>query len=257
MKVNKKEMNNLEKYSLRMADSSWILGSRLAEYSSNGPFLEEDLAITNVGLDHIGFAESLYKYTAELLGDGRTADDLAFKRAEHEYVNVQLVEYPNEDFAYVMARQFLFDVFQYYFLTALKESKDDTFGVLAKKSLKEVTYHLRRSTQWMYRLGDGTQESHERLQKAINHLWMYTDELFYMNEVDKELMEQGIAVDLAKVHLEWKDKVKEVFDEATLEVPDYPKFSLKYGKDGFHTDYMGYILTEMQYLNNKYPDAKW
>ena len=249
-------MNDLQKYSLRIADNSWILGYRLAEYSSNGPFLEEDLAITNVGLDHIGFAESIYKYVAELEGE-KTADDLAFKRAEHEYYNLHLVEYPNEHFGYVMARQFMFDVYQYYFLEALQNSKDETLSALATKSLKEVTYHLRRSTQWMYRLGDGTEKSNQKIQEALNHLFMYKDELFYMDNIDKEMLAKGVGVDLVKIKELWETKVSEVLSEAKLTVPDLPKFSLRYGKDGYHTDYFGYILAEMQYLNNKYPNAVW
>lgn len=249
-------MNHLQKYSLRIADNSWILGNRLGEYSSKGPFLEEDLAITNVGLDHVGLAESVYKYVAELDGT-KSADDFAFRRAEHEYYNIQLVEYPNEDFAYIMARQFLFDVYQFFFLEALAESKDETLAALAQKSLKEVTYHIRRSTQWMYRLGDGTEVSHIKIQTAINHLWMYKDELFFMDETDEEMIKAGVGVDLNAVQEKWNERVEEVLTKATLTLPEMPVYSLEYGKNGHHTDYMGYILLDLQYLNNKYPDAKW
>ncbi len=249
-------MNHLQKYSLRIADNSWILGNRLGEYSSKGPFLEEDLAITNVGLDHIGLAEGVYKYVADLDGT-KSADDFAFRRAEHEYYNIQLVEYPNEDFAYIMARQFLFDVYQFFFLEALTESKDETLAALAQKSLKEVTYHLRRSTQWMYRLGDGTEVSHIKIQAAINHLWMYKDELFFMDETDEEMIKAGVGVDLNAVQEKWNERIQEVFTKATLTLPEMPVYSLEYGKNGHHTDHMGYILLDIQYLNNKYPDAKW
>ncbi|MCT4580470.1 MAG: phenylacetate-CoA oxygenase subunit PaaC [Flavobacteriales bacterium] len=249
-------MNHLQKYSLRIADNSWILGNRLGEYSSKGPFLEEDLAITNVGLDHIGLAEGVYKYVADLDGT-KSADDFAFRRAEHEYYNIQLVEYPNEDFAYIMARQFLFDVYQFFFLEALAESKDETLAALAQKSLKEVTYHLRRSTQWMYRLGDGTEVSHIKIQGALNHLWMYKDELFFMDETDEEMIKVGVGVDLKAVQDKWNERVEEVLTKATLTLPEMPVYSLEYGKNGHHTDHMGYILLDIQYLNNKYPDAKW
>ncbi len=249
-------MNSLQKYSLRIADNSWILGCRLAEYSSHGPFLEEDLAITNVGLDHVGLAEAIYKYVAELDGE-KSADDFAFRRAEQEYFNVQLVEYPNEHFGYIMARQFMFDVYQFYFLEALQNSKDETLAALAVKSLKEVTYHLRRSSQWMYRLGDGTTESHAKIQEALNHLFMYKDELFFMDETDEELIKSGVGVDLNNVKKMWEEKVSEVLTKATLQKPEVPHFSLEYGKNGHHTDYFGYILLDLQYLNNKYPDAVW
>lgn len=249
-------MNHLQKYSLRIADSSWILGNRLGEYCSKGPFLEEDLAITNVGLDHVGLSEALYKYVAELDGT-KSADDFAFRRAEHEYFNIQLVEYPNEDFAYIMARQFLFDVYQFFFLEALVESKDETLAALAQKSLKEVTYHIRRSTQWMYRLGDGTETSHLKIQGALNELWMYKDELFFMDVTDEEMIKAGIGVNLDSIKTKWEDRVNEVLTKSTLTVPENPLFSLQYGKNGHHTDYMGYILLDLQYLNSKYPDAKW
>lgn len=249
-------MNHLQKYCLRIADTSWILGNRLGEYSSKGPFLEEDLAITNVGLDHVGLAESIYKYVAEQDGT-KSADDFAFRRAEHEYLNIQLVEYPNEDFAYIMARQFMFDVYQFFFLKSLKESKDEVLASLAIKSLKEVTYHLRRSSQWMYRLGDGTELSHLKIQGALNELWMYKDELFFMDDTDEEMIKSGIGVDLNAVKAQWEYKVEEVLTKATLTVPENPLFSLQYGKNGHHTDYMGYILLDLQYLNSKYPDAKW
>lgn len=249
-------MNHLQKYSLRIADNSWFLGNRLGEYSSKGPFLEEDLAITNVGLDHVGLAEAIYKYVAELDGT-KSADDFAFRRAEHEYLNIQLVEYPNEDFAYIMARQFMFDVYQIFFLEALTESKDETLAALAIKSLKEVTYHIRRSSQWMYRLGDGTETSHLKIQGALNELWMYKDELFVMDATDEEMINAGIGVDLNALKPKWEARVTEVLTKATLTVPENPLFSLQYGKNGHHTDYMGYILLDLQYLNNKYPDAKW
>jgi len=172
-------------------------------------------------------------------------------------LNIHLVEYPNEDFAYIMARQFMFDVYQYFFLLELVNSKDETLASFAQKSIKEVTYHIRRSSQWMLRLGDGTEESHYKIQGALNELWMYKDELFFMDETDEEMIKSGIGVDLKSIQLKWQDRVEEVLSKATLTVPETPVYSLEYGKNGNHTDYMGYILLDLQYLNNKYPNAKW
>lgn len=249
--------NHLYNYCLRLGDTSLILSYRLAEYSSFGPFLEEDLAITNVGLDLIGQAESLYKYAAEIKGGGVSEDDIAYKRDEIDYLNLHLVEYPNEDFAFITVRQFFMDVYNYYLYSALKESADATIAAIAAKSLKEVTYHLKRSSEWMVRLGDGTEESHGRVQDAVNELWMYTDELFDMNETDKDLIAKGIAVDLSDIEKKWSQKVNDILLEATLNKPEHVKHSLVYGKNGGHTEFMGYILNDMQYLPSKYPDAIW
>ena len=248
--------HHIYKYCLRLGDTSLILSHRLSEYSSNGPFLEEDLSITNVALDLIGQAESFLKYAGEIKG-GITVDDLAYKRDEIDYFNLHLVEYPNEDFAYITARQFYIDVYNYYLYTALKNSSDSTIAAIAAKSLKEVTYHLKRSSEWIVRLGDGTEESHERIQTAINDLWMYTDELFDMDETDQALIGAGIGVDLEEIKDQWNTKVNDVLTEATLKRPEGVKHSLVYGKKGGHTEYMGYILNDMQYLTNRYPDAVW
>lgn len=248
--------NNLYKFCLRLGDTNFILSHRLGEYSSNGPFLEEDLSITNVALDLIGQGEAFYKYAAELKG-GITADDLAYRRDEIDYQNFHLVEYPNKDFAYITVRQFFIDTYNYYLYTALKSSTDETIAAIAAKSLKEVTYHLKRSSEWMLRLGDGTQESHDKTQTAVNHLWMYTDELFDMDDVHSALVSKGIAVDLSEIQNQWNDKVNAVLTEATLKKPDHVKHSLVYGKHGGHTECMGFILTDIQYLTNRYPDAIW
>jgi len=248
--------NNLYKFCLRLADTSFILSHRLSEFSSHGPFLEEDLSITNVGLDLIGQAEAFYNYAAELKG-GVSADDIAYTRDEIDYQNVHLVEYPNSDFAYITVRQFFMDAHNYYLYTALKNSSDATIAAIAAKSLKEVTYHLKRSSEWMLRLGDGTEESHEKVQKAVNDLWMYTDELFDMDTVHNELLKEGISVDLSEIKNLWNEKVDAILKEATLEKPNHVKHSLVYGKHGGHTEFMGYLLTDLQYLPNKFPDAIW
>lgn len=246
----------LFKYLLRLGDTSLIIGHRLGEYSSNGPFLEEDLAITNVALDHIGQAEELLKYAGEVEGEGRSEDDLAYKRPETEYYNVQLVEYPNKDFAYIMARQFYLDVFNVLLYRELTSSKDATLAAIAAKSLKEVTYHLRRSSEWIIRLGQGTEESKRRIQQALEDLWMYTGELFEMDDTDHELIDRGIAADLQQLMEQWVIKVQEILDRAGLSFPS-GNYMASGSRKGYHTENMGYILAEMQYLPRTYADAKW
>jgi len=247
---------DLYKYTLRLADNGLILSHRLAEYISCAPFLEEDLALTNTGLDLLGQSEALLKYAAEQNGSV-DEDYLAFGREEYEYYNFHMVEYPNEDYGYVIARQFLMDVFNYYNYTLLKDSKDKTIAAIAAKSIKEATYHLKRSSEWIIRLGDGTEESREKIQTCINDLWMYVDEFFETDEVHERLVAAGIAADISAVKTSWNKKVSEVLEAATLTKPTLPKYSLVYGKDGGHTDYMGYILTEMQFLKNRFPKAVW
>jgi ring-1,2-phenylacetyl-CoA epoxidase subunit PaaC len=243
-------------YTLRLADNGLILSHRLAEYVSRGPFMEEDLAITNVGLDLLGQAEAFLKYAAELK-EGITEDDLAFTRDEEEYTNFHLVEYPNEDYGYLIARQFLFDAFNISLYNHLRHSKDATLASIAAKSLKEVNYHYKRSSEWIVRLGDGTEESKLRIQKCFNELWMYTHELFEADELDREMATNGIGVDLSLIQADWIKRITEVFTEATLVIPAVPKHSLVYGKQGGHTEYMGYLLAEMQFLRVKYPNEVW
>lgn len=247
---------HLYKYTLRLADNGLILSHRLAEYISCAPFLEEDLALTNTGLDLLGQAEAFLKYAAEQRGD-TDEDYLAFARNEEDYYNFHIVEYPNEDYGYVIARQFLMDVFNYYNYKQLVESKDETIAAIAQKAIKEVTYHLRRSSEWIIRLGDGTDESKSRIQSCINDLWMYTDEFFELDDLHEELQKTGIASDLDMIRKQWHQKVGEVLEEATLTKPEQPKYSLVYGKDGGHTEYMGFLLADMQFLKNRYPEAIW
>ena len=249
-------MDNVIKYCLRIADNSLILSHRLGAYSSNGPFLAEDLAITNVALDHIGLAESMLNYVASISEKNISGDDLAFKRPEQEYFNCQLVEQPNIDFAYVMARQFFMDVFNVLFFTGLQSSKNEFLSGLAEKSLKEVTYHQRRSSEWMIRLGIGTEESKDRIQKATNNLWIYTDELFEMDLIDLKMVDEGVGIHLAPLRQKWKSKVIEVLDRANLGTPNH-LYVISGGRSGQHSEHMGHLLSEMQYLNSKYPDADW
>lgn len=246
----------LVKYLLRLGDTNLILGQRLAEWCGTGPFLEEDLAMTNISLDLFGTAEALLKYAAEVEGEGRTADDLTFLRPEREFTNVLLVEQPNVDFGATMLRQFFVDVFDYYHYVELAKSSDTTVAGIAAKALKESTYHLRHSESWVIRLGDGTEESHRRMQNALDELWRFTDELFEMNDVDAMLIEERIAVDLAPIKVKWQEKVEGVLREATLAIPENA-FMQRGGREGKHTEHFGFLIAEMQFLPRAYPDAKW
>ena len=247
---------SLYEYCLRLGDTPLILSQRIGEYCSKAPHLEEDLAITNVGLDLLGQAENFLNYAASLKEE-LTADELAFKRKEKDFRSLHLVEVPNIDFAYVLVRQFFIDVYHNLFYTSLCNSKDETIAGISKKSIKEVRYHLQRSQDWVIRLGQGTEESNHRLQVAINELWMYVDELFYDNEIDNEMTKEGIGVSNREIKNDWFNMVTDTLNDAGLSLPENIPYTLQYGKDGFHTEYMGYLLAEMQHLPLLYPDAKW
>ena len=247
---------SLFEYCLRLGDTPLILSQRIGEYCSKAPHLEEDLAITNVGLDLLGQAENFLTYAASLKEE-LTADELAFKRKEKDFRSFHLVEVPNIDFAYVLVRQFFIDVYHNLFYTSLCNSKDETIAGISKKSIKEVRYHLQRSQDWIIRLGQGTEESNHRLQVAINELWMYIDELFYDNEIDNEMTKEGIGVSNREIKNDWFNIVTDTLNDAGLSSPENIPYTLQYGKDGFHTEYMGYLLAEMQHLPLLYPDAKW
>ena len=247
---------SLYEYCLRLGDTPLILSQRIGEYCSKAPHLEEDLAITNVGLDLLGQAENFLTYAASLKEE-LTADELAFKRKEKDFRSFHLVEVPNIDFAYVLVRQFFIDVYHNLFYTSLCNSKDETIAGISKKSIKEVRYHLQRSQDWIIRLGQGTEESNHRLQVAINELWMYIDELFYDNEIDNEMTKEGIGVSNREIKNDWFNIVTNTLNDAGLSSPENIPYTLQYGKDGFHTEYMGYLLAEMQHLPLLYPDAKW
>lgn len=243
-------------YLLRLGDSSLIIGHRLSEWCGHGPILEEDIALINIALDFVGNATSLLKYAGEVEGKGRDEDDLAYMRDEREFRNLLITEQPNGDYAFTIARQFLFDTYMFFLYEELKSSKDETIAAIAVKSHKEITYHLRHTTEWMLRLGDGTAESHERMQNAVNELWMFTSEMFDMDEVDQILIKEGIAPDLNKVKAEWEKRVKEVIAEATLQLPT-TTFKQKGSREGKHSEHLGFLLAEMQYVHRAYPNAKW
>ena len=250
-------MNKLLPYILRQADNTLILGQRLAEWCGHGPVLEQDIALTNFSLDLIGQARSLYQYAAQVEGKGRSEDDLAYLRDAWDFYNVLLVELPKGDFAVTIARQFFFDAFNYYYYLELQNSQDKTLAAIAEKSIKEVTYHLRYSSEWTIRLGDGTEESHARMQRAVNDLWMYTAELCTPDELDREMLEAGIGVDLEKIAPLWQEKVTDILSQATLEKPPADAWMQKGGKQGQHTEHLGYILADLQFLQRTYPGTEW
>jgi ring-1,2-phenylacetyl-CoA epoxidase subunit PaaC len=253
IKMNK----NLIQYILGIADNALILGQRLGELCGHGPILETDIAMTNIALDLLGQTRSYYQYAAQLSNDDKvTEDTIAFLRNEREYRNVLLVEQPNTDFAYSITRQFLFDVYHLFLLTELQNSKDEKLQAIAQKSIKEVTYHVRFSSDWIIRLGDGTQESNEKLQNAINDLWTFTDELFHQTEADIAMVNENIGVDVTLLKDSFYKKINEILEEATLKTPE-SKYFQKGGKLGIHSEHMGYLLADMQYMQRSFPNMSW
>jgi ring-1,2-phenylacetyl-CoA epoxidase subunit PaaC len=242
-------MNSTINYTLYLADNALILGQRNAAWCGHGPVLEQDIAITNISLDLIGQARSFYQYAAELTGNGATEDSLAYLRTEREFKNVLLVEQPNGDWAQTILRQFFFSTYQFYLYQALLTHSDTRIAAIAEKSLKEVSYHMRWSSEWVIRLGDGTAESHSRLEKALEALWCYTGELFM-----PAAFETG--TDLAGLQSSWTLKVTSILEEATLVVPE-KVFMHSGGKTGTHSEQLGFILAELQYMQRTYPGAEW
>ena len=248
--------NNLVQYIYGIADNALLLGQRLGELCGHGPSLETDIAMTNITLDLLGQTRSYYQYAAQILGGNATEDTVALLRKEREYKNVLLVEQPNTDFAYSITRQFLFDIFHLALLEALENSKDETLAAIAKKSIKEVRYHARFSKDWIVRLGDGTLESKEKMQNAMDYLWAYTDELFHQTDADKAMVAEGVGVDVTKLKAPFYKKISEVLDEATLQTPTLDYFQ-KGGKQGIHSEYMGYLIADLQYMQRTYPNMNW
>jgi len=268
------------KYLLQLADDALILGHRLSEWCGHGPILEQDIAITNTALDHLGQARSLYQYAAELfnglpetdklsfitapaitakVGKGLpvTEDDFAYLRDSWEFRNVLLVEQPNDDWAYTIARSFFYDHYAVLLFTALESSNDDTLRAIAEKSLKEALYHRKWSSEWVIRLGDGTGESHTRMQEGINERWNYTGELFMSSQADQAMADAGTGAALQLLQGQWSQAIGEVISEATLQVPPADAWMHEGGKDGRHSEHLGYILAEMQYMQRAYPGMEW
>jgi ring-1,2-phenylacetyl-CoA epoxidase subunit PaaC len=258
--------NQLLNYTLHLADNSLILGHRNSEWTGHGPVLEQDIAISNIALDLIGQARNFYQYAATLINASTnqstsrlvTEDTLAYLRNENNFKNFLLVEQINGDWAKTILRQFFFSTYQFYLYQQLQNSKDNMLAAIAEKSLKEVTYHLRWSSEWVIRLGDGTEESHSRMLKAIDELWMYIDEMFEAVSYELIAESEGYGVDISLLKNDWRKKVKDVFDEATLPFPLGKESSVRwFGKEGKHSEHLGYILSEMQFLQREYPDSEW
>ncbi len=244
------------RYVLRLADTSLVLGQRLGERVGHAPALEEDLGLANISLDLIGQARLLLTYAGELEGRGRTEDDLAMSRDGSDFLNVSLVEQPNGDFGHTIVRQLLIDAYQLELYEALQHSTDARLPEIAAKALKETRYHFRYSAGWVVRLGDGTDESHRRVQAALDELWPFTVELFAEDEVDREMASAGIAPPLVELESRWLARIDEVLQQATLKRPADVPYKW-YGKRGAHTEHLGHLLAEMQFLHRAYPGASW
>ncbi len=243
-------------YTLRLADDLLILSHRLSEWCGHGPILEEDIALTNRALDHIGEARNLYTHAGQVEGKGRTEDDLAYLRAERQFVNTKLVEQPNGDYAHTIVRSFLFDAYHLPLAEALTKSSDAQIAAIAAKAVKEAQYHLRHSSDWLIRFGDGTAESQRRAQEALEALWTFTGDLFADDDVQVAMVKAGIAPDLSKVKAAFDATVDKVLAEATLKRPA-DGFMATGGRQGKHSEHLGFVLAEMQYLQRAYPGAEW
>ena len=265
-------------YALHLGDNALILAQRNSEWTGHGPVLEQDIAITNIALDLLGQARNFYQYAATVYnnfdGEQRRSveafiprqwktydrelqeDDLAFLRDEHQYLNLLITELPRGDWAATVLRQFFVSAFQFFYYQKLQQSSDLQLASIAEKSSKEVAYHLRWSSEWIIRLGDGTEESRRRIETALADLWMFTEEMFRPVKYEQQIISDGIGVDISTLKVSWMEKVKNVFEEATLTLPDEASFQ-QGGKEGKHTEHLGYLLAEMQYLQRIYPNATW
>ncbi|MFM7311061.1 MAG: 1,2-phenylacetyl-CoA epoxidase subunit PaaC [Flavobacteriales bacterium] len=245
-----------QQYLIHLADDALILGQRLAEWCGHGPVLEEDIALANISLDCVGQATLLYKEAARLDAQGRDEDAIALTRLEHEYRNLLLLELPKGDFAFTIARQFFYATYFEKYLQLLTQSKDEFISSFAAKALKEVAYHCKHARQWVLRLGDGTEESHQRMQAGIDACWDYVGEMFDVDAVEQSMIDQGILASKKDLHDAWLDDVRACIQEATLKVPTTVSFQ-RGGRTGRHTEHMGYLLSELQYMQRAYPGAKW
>ena len=259
MKLNTCKMNLTEakiNYLLSLADNALILGQRLGEWCGHGPVLEQDIAMTNISLDYLGRATLLFQYAAELKNDKSTEDSLAFLRDEWEYKNLLLVEQPNIDFAYTVVRQFFLEAFHFPYFTLLKSSTDQRLASIAEKTVKETAYHLKWSGEWMIRLGDGTDISHQKMQTAVNELWAYTGELFETTEYEQLMIAEKVAPELSEIRSVWNIKMDEVLKEACLQKPS-ASWMQTGGKHGRHSENLGFILADLQYMQRTYPGMEW
>lgn len=250
------DKDSLFVYLLRLADNSLVLGQQLGAWVGKGPELEEEMALANFALDYIGQARMFYSLAAEVEGKGRSEDDLAFLRDGMDFHNILLVEQPNGDFATTIARHFYFESFYQFQLAALTRSSEPRLAEIAVKAEKENHYHLHHARQWLLRLGDGTDESHQRMQFAIDELWRFTGEMFAADGIDRWAAKSGIGADPAELHDEWSEFLTSALAEATLVKPDQ-EWMASGGKQGKHTEHLGYLLAEMQFLQRAYPAATW
>ena len=248
-------MSELLKYTLRIADNALILAQRMAEWCSRGPTLEEDIAMSNIALDLFGQANGFFEYAARLDGK-RTADDFAFQRDASEFFNHKITEQENGDFGNTMIRNLLNDTYYFLFYQKLAKSKDKTLSAIAEKSFKEIKYHLRHSRNWVIRLGDGTRESNERVQKSLNNYWKFTGEFFEMDNIDIKMEKKGIGVHNNHLKKDWDDLINQTLQEAKLVRPKDCKM-VTGSKEGQHTEHLNILLSDMQHLPRKYPNAKW
>ncbi len=247
----------LFEFCLRLGDTALISGQRISEWCGHGPILEEDIALSNIALDLIGQARNILNYAGSVEGKERTEDDLAYHRNEREYRNVLLTEQPNRDFAGTIGRNYLLSVYNFHLYSELRKSKDASLSAFAEKSLKEVAYHVRHSGDWVLRLGDGTPESHDKMQRAINELWFFVDDLFDSDMVDEILVKEGIVPEMSHIRKLWEETVYAHLKKATVKIPEITSMMRKGSRKGIHTEHLGYILAEMQYLPRAYPDATW
>ena len=246
---------NLLNYTIRLGDNCLVLGQRMSMWCSNGPTLEEDIALANISLDLFGQATAFYSF-AEEIDNKNTADDIAFKRDANRFSNYLIVELDNTNFGFTIVRNFLFDCYQFLFYERLKKSDCKNLSDIAYKSIKEVKYHLRHSTNWLIRLGDGTDQSNRKVQNALNEIWKFTEELFDLDDLDQIMIRNGIGVDQSEFKSEWKNLVDKALVEAKLKIPLNTKM-ISGGKKGKHTSSFTELISEMQYIPRKYPDAKW
>lgn len=262
--------SQLINYVIHLGDNTLILGHRNSEWCGHGPVLEQDMAITNIALDLIGQARNFYQYAASLinesksslllqekeLGDEVSEDTIAYLREAAEYKNILLVEQPNGDWACTILRQFLFSIYQQLLYNGLLNSSDKQIAAISEKALKEVNYHVKWSTEWVIRLGAGTEESHQRMLAAVDNLWMYTAELFEPTTYEIWAAENNIGIDIASLQPLFIQKLEAVFAEATLQIPTQKAWQ-KGGKTGLHSEHLGYILAELQYMQRAYPNCVW
>ncbi len=256
MTIKSKDREQLFAYLIRLGDNALILGQQLGKLVAHGPELEEEMATANFALDYVGQARLFYGLAGEVEGKGRSEDDLAFLRDGMDFHNVLLVEQPSGDFAQTLARQFFFESFYQFQLAALAESSEQRIAEIAVRVGKEIHYHLRHARQWLIRLGDGTEESHERLQRSVDDLWRFTGEMFSGDDIDVWAATNGVGPDPSALHDDWLQFVTAAFDEATLQLPD-GDWMASGGKQGKHSEHLGYLLAEMQHLPRSYPGVSW